>query len=193
MKHLRPLAALAALSCACSVEPVPPAYHAVSEAELDADQRARYEAALEAKGQLAGRLVGELTAALEAEGAAHAIRVCSERAPRIAAEVAEATGVEVGRTSWKLRNAASTPPAWAAQALEARPEAPVLLAGEDGAFGALLPIRLGGLCVTCHGPADALAEDVSGRLAELYPDDQATGFAEGDLRGWFWMHVPPRP
>ncbi len=35
-----------------------------------------------------------------------------------------------------------------------------------------------------------LAEGVGERLAELYPDDRATGFAPGELRGWFWMKVP---
>jgi len=28
-------------------------------------------------------------------------------------------------------------------------------------------------------------------LAAKYPMDQATGFKEGDLRGWFWIEVPP--
>jgi hypothetical protein len=27
-------------------------------------------------------------------------------------------------------------------------------------------------------------------LAARYPDDRATGFAPGDLRGWFWVEVP---
>jgi hypothetical protein len=27
-------------------------------------------------------------------------------------------------------------------------------------------------------------------LAEHYPEDQATGFQEGDLRGWFCIEVP---
>jgi hypothetical protein len=189
---LLPGAALA-LFASCGAAPDTPAYAVIAEADLDEAQRARYELAVEARGQLAARLVGELTEALSSDGPAEAIRVCSERAPLIAAEVSAATGVEVGRTSWKLRNGANRPPDWAEEALGARPETPVLLEGEDGSLGALLPIRLGGVCVTCHGPAEGLAEEVRVRLAELYPDDQATGFAEGDLRGWFWMRVPPRP
>ena len=27
-------------------------------------------------------------------------------------------------------------------------------------------------------------------LAKEYPADQATGFKENDLRGWFWVEVP---
>ena len=28
-------------------------------------------------------------------------------------------------------------------------------------------------------------------LDEQYPDDQATGFNVGELRGWFWVEFPP--
>ena len=35
-----------------------------------------------------------------------------------------------------------------------------------------------------------LAGEVKNELASLYPNDQATGFKEGDLRGWFWVNVP---
>ena len=48
------------------------------------------------------------------------------------------------------------------------------------------PIRIGvDVCLKCHGDAESLAPEVSDRLAELYPDDRATGFAMGDLRGAF--------
>ena len=50
-----------------------------------------------AAGQLAGSLITELTRAL-AESPAAAIRVCSERAPAIAAEVSAATGA--ASTTW---------------------------------------------------------------------------------------------
>lgn len=54
----------------------------------------------------------------------------------------------------------------------------------------MLPIKLKKACLTCHGPADTIAADVKSKLAELYPTDDATGFSEGDLRGWFWIEVP---
>ena len=40
-----------------------------------------------------------------------------------------------------------------------------------------------GLCLTCHG--ETLAESVKATLAELYPEDKATGFKLGDIRGAF--------
>ncbi|MBS0204581.1 MAG: DUF3365 domain-containing protein [Planctomycetes bacterium] len=44
-------------------------------------------------------------------------------------------------------------------------------------------------CLACHGPKDQIADDVQEQLTRLYPDDQAVGFNEGDLRGWFWVDV----
>ena len=48
-------------------------------------------------------------------------------------------------------------------------------------------------CLACHGPAEQIAPDVKELLAREYPSDQATGFQEGDLRGWFWVEVPTAP
>ena len=38
-------------------------------------------------------------------------------------------------------------------------------------------------CSVCHG--GALADDVKAKVSALYPDDQATGFKPGELRGAF--------
>ena len=45
------------------------------------------------------------------------------------------------------------------------------------------------MCLACHGehPAEAVRE----RLAALYPEDNASGYREGDLRGVFWAEFPP--
>jgi hypothetical protein len=50
------------------------------------------------------------------------------------------------------------------------------------------PIVVQPMCVTCHG-AD-VAPDLRAKIEELYPDDQATGYAAGDLRGIFWAELP---
>jgi len=44
-------------------------------------------------------------------------------------------------------------------------------------------IPTGEVCLKCHG--SNIAEPVQASLNELYPDDQATGFALGDIRGAF--------
>ena len=40
-----------------------------------------------------------------------------------------------------------------------------------------------GLCLTCHG--ETLSEPVKAALLKHYPDDTATGFNVGDIRGAF--------
>jgi len=62
----------------------------------------------------------------------------------------------------------------------------VELAGDR--WGYVEPIMVQPLCLTCHGSQPA--PDVAERIAELYPDDKATGFQTGDLRGVFWLEFP---
>jgi len=182
-----------ALLCGCRDEPIEIEAVLVLQtpmAELDEGQLAQLEHARGAKDLLFTQLFSALSSAMVEGGPEAAITVCKERAPQLAREVSEKTGVEVGRTSWKLRSGANEPPSWLAASLESKPEEPVILVGSDGSLMATEPIRTADVCVKCHGPAEMLAEGVAERLAELYPDDRATGFAPGSLRGWFWMKVP---
>lgn len=48
------------------------------------------------------------------------------------------------------------------------------------------------LGVRCHGTADSLVPDLAAALREGYPQDEALGFAEGDLRGYIWAEAPKR-
>jgi len=134
--------------------------------------------------------MAELVEAIDNGDPAATIEVCRSAAPRITREVSTATGVRLGRTSHRLRNPVNTPPEWARTVLAVAPETPQLLRGPSGELAALTPIRLKPACEICHGPREAIDDAVISRLAELYPEDQATGFVAGDLRGWFWFEVP---
>ncbi|HSQ74977.1 MAG TPA: DUF3365 domain-containing protein, partial [Bacteroidota bacterium] len=46
-----------------------------------------------------------------------------------------------------------------------------------------VPIITQSFCLTCHGARDALGGGVDSLLAVRYPEDLATGYAAGDLRG----------
>jgi hypothetical protein len=160
---------------------------ALPTAAQDADLKKQAEAA---KAELFTRLSGRLNAVMQSQGAEAAIQVCSTEAPVIAEAVARDKGVRIGRTSWKLRNPANQAPAWAAEPLAARPAEPWFQSPPGGGLRALLPIRLMKGCLACHGEARDLAPGVAATLARTYPQDRATGFKEGDLRGWFWVEVP---
>jgi hypothetical protein len=157
--------------------------------EIEAEPSPR-ERAIAAKDELFGQLSERLMNALEAGDAASAISVCKEEAPRIARKVSQSQGVRIGRTSFRLRNPENTAPAWAESMVEQQLTEPQFVDLDDGSLGALLPITLQPLCMTCHGPQDQIADEVKAALARHYPDDQATGFQAGDLRGWFWIEVP---
>lgn len=143
--------------------------------------------------ELARGLLGALTAASAGGDYAGAVEACQLRAPEITTSLQGAAGayhVRVGRTSERLRNPENTGPDWVQAALDTEDPLGTWL-GPDDTVGLLSPIPTGALCLNCHGAADALAPGVAEAVAARYPDDQATGFAEGDVRGWFWVEVTP--
>ena len=169
----------------------PRSWDEVREAELTAPQQAAVERGLEARDAMFTSLFDRLGEAMAEGGPAVAIEVCRDDAPRIGREVGEAHGVRIGRTSFKLRNQDNVPPSWVEPAVLARRETPGRFVAPDGTVGVIEPIRIMQTCLACHGPADQLAPGVAEAVAESYPADRAVGFAEGDLRGWFWIEVPP--
>ena len=191
---------MVALGCGRSEPVVAPAeeivaasnWRRVAEEDLTPAQQAQLERALAAKGELAKTLMGELKAELEIGGPSGAVVICRDIAPMISEHVADNHGLLIGRTSHRLRNPGNLAPAWAEPAVNEIVTTDWYVAGPSGELGAILPIKLAAPCLVCHGPADGLNEDVRSALAESYPDDQATGFAEGDLRGWFWIEVPAK-
>jgi len=122
-----------------------------------------------------------------------AIGVCSEQAPGIAAQTGADAGLRLGRVSRRPRNPANAPTDWQRGVLEqwaAELVAGADLAGRevyvaapDGGFRYLRPILIRPPCLVCHGTDVAPA--VTAKLSELYPDDRATGYRIGELRGAF--------
>ncbi len=167
-----------------------PAWRALPVTEMSAAELAQRERGLAAQRTMAGRLKAALIQAVDEGGPDAAITVCHEQAPRIAAELAASHQLRIGRTSMRLRNPENLPPEWAGDLVADRVADPTWLVGPDGRIAGLLPIRLQPECEMCHGQPDSMAEEVSARIAEHYPKDQAVGFTAGDLRGWFWVEVP---
>ena len=158
----------------------------------------------EAKGLVKmffGELKGELMGAVKAGGPAHAIGVCSEKAPEIANGLAEKSGWRVARTSLKLRQPGNQADAWEASVLrkfdQMRAEGadPATMAAakiveRDGkkVFRFMKAIPTAKLCLNCHG--QSLDPKVDAALNELYPDDKARGYTEGQIRGAFTLEKP---
>jgi len=193
MKLLRPLCALGCLPFLAACAPAePPPLTAAQSAAVE-------ELGGGAANRLAGTLIGQLSAAMEEGGPAGAIDFCATRAMPLTEEVnASLEGLRVKRTTRGLRNPANAPDsleevalAWF-EAEQARggvlPSAWVQDAGDEVRY--YRPLVTNGLCVQCHGPVESLADDVRAALAERYPDDAATGYVAGDLRGLIRVSIP---
>ncbi|HKK71373.1 MAG TPA: DUF3365 domain-containing protein [Candidatus Krumholzibacteria bacterium] len=142
-----------------------------------------------ATNRLQVALKKELSAAMQEGGPVAAIEVCHTRAPEIAREVGTQTELDVARVSRNNRNPANAPSdveASVLEAFEARPAMQDTVFTRDGERTYMRAIRIGtALCLNCHGPESTLEPELKGRLDELYPQDRATGFEVGDLRGAF--------
>jgi hypothetical protein len=149
----------------------------------------------QAMNELQQALLAKLTATMASGGPAAAVEVCRTEARAIADAVAKKQGIELGRTSHRLRNPANAPRAWARVIVDGgsgvKASAEKLRSIDLGdRVGVLRPIGTAETCRRCHGAEGEVRRNIGATLAAAYPEDRATGFAPGDLRGWMWAEVP---
>lgn len=164
---------------------------------LYADEQAVFtQQSQEAIKAFSESLKGALLSAIKSGGPTQAITVCNVTAPLIASELSNKYGFNIARTSLKVRNPNNQADVWEKQGLnqfeiDKNKGASIdsLMISEsvtqDGQQERRLlkAIPTGKLCLTCHG--ENIAPDVQAKLNTLYPDDKATGFKLGDIRGAF--------
>lgn len=141
--------------------------------------------------QFVGRLKPQLKKAMNDGGPGNAIEVCAHIAPGIADSLSAESGWQVKRVSLKSRNASrAEPDKWEQNVLFEfnRRQA----AGESAAdiyFGEVVHGRyrymqaqgVEPVCLVCHGKG--LSDEVEATLEQYYPDDWATGYSLGQVRG----------
>ena len=151
--------------------------------------------------QVARELVNKLGAALKQamkdSGPDGAISVCRDTAPMLANALSRRTGWKVSRVSLQARNPLiGQPDAWEQEVLQrfdydaaggAGPAKLTVAAivkepeGEYFRYMKALPAKP--LCLTCHGSKKLIPESVQEILAQEYPNDVATGYSAGHIRG----------
>jgi hypothetical protein len=165
-----------------------------SSAVIPPPDSASLAVAREAAMALGGDLLAMLTSELGRGGPAAAIAVCADSAQERTRRHQQA-GIMVRRVGTRVRNPANDPDSVERLVL-ARFAATIAEGGAptDTAFVLgtsaggnelrfLRPVRVQELCLGCHGPADQLGPEVRQVIAARYPEDQATGYAVGELRG----------
>ena len=157
--------------------------------------------------ELGATLLNEVTAAIAQSGPEKAIEVCHLKALPLTRETMSGQPriTAIKRTSQRVRNSANAPDAAEQLALTrteqdlaaGRPPAVLVQTltapGQPTEWRVYRPVMMAPACVTCHGPRETLAPAVRSRLAALYPDDQATGYAAGDWRGLIRVSVAEEP
>jgi hypothetical protein len=142
-------------------------------------------------------LKGHLKEGLKSGGPVRAIDVCNQITPGVAADLAEKHGVELRRTSLKLRNPANAPDAWEKNVLikfEKRKAAgedvkniaytEVIIENGQRVFRMMKAIPTAQKpCLVCHG--GKLKPSIAKKIDALYPEDMARDFKAGDIRGAF--------
>lgn len=163
-------------------------------ADPNAASLATARAAIRGLGE---NLKSQLVAAIKTGGPVSAVGVCQVIAPAIAEDQSKAHGVSVRRTALKVRNPSNAPDDFERRVLE-----DFVREIKDGADPAKLEhsevVTQNGAqvfrymkaiptaaepCLTCHG--SNLDPSLKAEIERLYPEDQATGFAAGELRGAF--------
>ncbi|MBO6520145.1 MAG: DUF3365 domain-containing protein [Rhodospirillales bacterium] len=165
-------------------------------AEMD-DYVAEAETVLQ---RLRGEMMQEMVNAQQ-KGPAAAIDVCRHLAPEINAKIEQETGWTLRRTGLRVRNPANAPiddeealmrsfelKAMAGQPPQLLRTARIIERDGEKVFHLIQAVPMFDTCLGCHG-SDIDPATLT-RIKELYPDDNATGYAVGDIRGAFSLYKP---
>lgn len=169
----------------------------LSEAEQRAQDPQIEQALMEARhisSELADKVRGLLLKEIEKGGWAGAVTVCSEMAQNMTREFNARSGHTVRRVSLRYRNPRNIPDEYERRKLEEldllnkkkemkNEYGEVVDQGGQKYLRYMRPLVALPLCINCHGPEENISADLKTILAEKYPEDRATGFLVGDLRG----------
>lgn len=188
MKLRAILLMLFCLSCRTSSKTV---YLLADTPDALKDAVARAEAGM---GALGAQLLPRLVKALGEGNEVSALKVCQLEAQSLTAEVAAKQDMQLGRTSFRVRNTKNAPREWALPWVlrgenQLASKEPVRVVDLGDRVGVLKPIPTQSVCLKCHGGSETFSSELKAALKQAYPEDRAVGFKEGEIRGYFWAEV----
>ena len=160
------------------------------------DVSSKHAEARQIAKEFGGLLKPALGNAMKTGGPVHAVGMCKDKAPEIAQTLTQKTGWDVNRVSLKPRGKTASPDSWETatlnwfdQQVAAGKDIKTLekfeivkIAGQD-TLRYMKPLGTQAVCLTCHG--EAVPKSVADKINALYPNDKATGYKLGQIRGAF--------
>ena len=142
-------------------------------------------------------LVKNLMDAMSAYGTAGAVEFCNLHAMTLTDSMARVHDAKIRRVSDRPRNKANQANENELAYInmlkikEERQEAlPPIIQILDGKMTGYYPILTAKMCMQCHGMVGTdLLPETAAKIKSLYPDDQATGYGENQLRGLFVVEM----
>lgn len=158
----------------------------------DADRFALREKGNSISLKLQTKLLEELQASITANGAANSIDKCSLKSPEIEKLISENENAIIRRVSDNYRNPAHKPTQdeqnsitlWKLELEKGNKDLfPMTVESEDG-IQYMKPIIISSpTCLKCHGKENEIEPETLKKIKEKYPEDKATGYEMGQLRG----------
>lgn len=134
----------------------------------------------------------QLTEQMKAGGPTQAIPFCNQKAMPITDELSEKFEATIKRTSNNVRNEQNAPSKREVEIMdqyqklisEKKDLKPIVEIDVDNKKHFYAPIILKTNCLVCHGKInETVTVKTDSIIKSLYPNDKATGYSEGDLRG----------
>lgn len=151
-----------------------------------------------ASAALVQKLGGELKAVMQKDGPVEAVNFCSKNAISLTHEVSKAHGVKLKRVTLQQRNPLNRPNSeeieimntWGSKMGKGEQPTAVLAPKVPAGYTYYKPILINNdVCLKCHGAVDSSAP-IGQALKVSYPNDRATGYKMGDLRGMVVVDIP---
>ncbi|MCB0335158.1 MAG: DUF3365 domain-containing protein [Bdellovibrionales bacterium] len=144
--------------------------------------------------------ISSLQGAIQQGGVLHAVSFCNTEIPAITKTVKKSLpeGLQIKRTTLKVRNPLNTPDELESQALryftqEFKRTGTYPLSHIqtiEGGYRFYKPLLIAKPCLSCHGPKTEMSPELQTLINEKYPTDQATDYQEGELRGLLRIEIP---
>ncbi len=140
----------------------------------------------------AKNLVTNLSQKMKSGGVSEAVPFCNSMANPLTEEIEKKYDVAIKRTSLLIRNEKNKPTEGELIILNQYKNSfidkdtlkPIVNLDNAGKPHFYAPILLQKKCMTCHGTVgQEVTVQTDSIIRSYYPDDKATGFKEGDLRG----------